>query len=394
MNPNNKNKKLIEALKEKNFSSNSQDNNSYNSNQRNNMLKNLVRIISITIVLAIILLILSFFVTGKKSYNEIESIMKKAAISYYEQNPTLLPKNTGATVEVSATKLSNLKYMRDVNKYIKKGSCTGKVVVENNDDNYIYIPYLDCGTAYKTTELFRKITTANNIVESGIGLYSIGSEYIYRGEVTNNYVSINNYLYRIVKVDENNEVVLIKEEEKKLSSIAWDNRYNIEKGRTTGINDFNVSRIKAELEAIYDDTSKNALFTDDDRQYLTYHNYCIDKVDITDEKSTSCNSSSLKLKVGLLTASEYINASIDENCTSFGSKSCQNYNYLVKKNIDWWLITANSENTYESYYVTGRGLIDVANCSSINRIRPVIYLNSKTMYKSGTGTASDPYLLM
>ena len=32
--------------------------------------------------------------------------------------------------------------MKDLEKYIKKASCNGKVVVENNDDNYIYIPYL------------------------------------------------------------------------------------------------------------------------------------------------------------------------------------------------------------------------------------------------------------
>ena len=104
--------------------------------------------------MAIVLILFIFSsMGGKKSYSDVEDIMIKAATKYYRANENLLPKTTGGVVEVSAKKLANLNYMNDVSRYIKKSSCSGKVVVENNDDNYIYVPYLDCGDTYKTTEL-------------------------------------------------------------------------------------------------------------------------------------------------------------------------------------------------------------------------------------------------
>ena len=360
--------------------------------KKKKMIKNLFRLIVLAVIIALIFFILSLFFMGKKSYNEVEILMKKAASTYYSEHSKKLPKTTGGTVEISAKNLSNLGYMKDIGKYIKKGTCSGKVVVENNDDTFVYTPYLDCGESYKTMELFREITKSAHLVTEGPGLYAQDNQYVFRGEVTTNYISLNNRLYRIVKVDANNEIELISQEEKEQTSVSWDNRYNSDIKSSYGINDFNISRLKNSLDRIYEQDGKRAFFTDKEREYIVYHNYCIDKTGPKDPISSDCLQSSVKMKVGLLTASEYMNASLDDECTYVTSRSCQNYNYLVKSNVDWWLITASGLSSYEAFSVSG-GTIGVSKCFMMKKLRPVIYLNSKTMYKSGTGTKDDPYLV-
>lgn len=389
-----KNTQLLEKLKEKKSTNTSYSNDSDSGNfKREKMMKNLFRLIVIAVVIAVLFFILSLFFMGKRSYAEIETLMKNAAKKYYSENSDKLPKTTGGTIEISAKNLSNLGYMKDLNKYVKKGTCSGKVVIENNDDIFVYTPYLDCGNSYKTVELFREITKGSNIVTEGVGLYAQNNQYVFRGEVQTNYVSLNNRLYRIVKVDANNEIELILQDAMEQMFVSWDDRYNSDVKNSFGINDFNISRLKNSLERIYDQTGKNALFTDKEKELLVYHNYCLDKTGPKDPISTDCLQSSVKMKVGLLTTSEYMNASLDEECNYVTSKSCQNYNYLVKSRLNWWLITASGLNSYEAFYVTSGGTIRATECFTINDIRPVIYLNSKAMYKSGTGTKEDPYLI-
>lgn len=126
------------------------------------------------------------------------------------------------------------------------------------------------------------------------------------------------------------------------------------------------------------------------------HSYCIGKRgedDSSVDGFTECSIESDKLKVGLLTASEFMIASLDSGCNKTTSVSCQNYNYLVNRDIDWWLITASNANSYSAYAASSGGYIDISRASGKKKIRPVIYLNSKTMYKSGDGTVDNPYLI-
>ena len=97
--------------------------------------------------------------------------------------------------------------------------------------------------------------------------------------------------------------------------------------------------------------------------------------------------------IGLLTVSDYINASTDANCKSTLSKSCQNYNYLKISNDIWWLATADSANTSDVYYVTDEGYILSSSASISLTIRPTIMLNNNVMIKGGKGTNSNPFVL-
>jgi hypothetical protein len=348
-------------------------------------------VLAIIAVLVVVLLLLLSSGSKVTNYSDIEDIMVKTAQNYYKTNNNLLPKTNGGSVEVSAQKLINANLMADFSKY-SKSSCRGKVVVYNNDDNYVYVPYLDCGEAYKTEELYRTLTKSDKIVTTGNGIYNYSGEYLFRGDNVDNYVSINDKLWRVVKVTNDNLVELIYANAATIS-YPFDDRYNVEKGYAIGNNDFKVSRINDTLKIISEDKVKNETFFDDTvKNHMVSHVYCLDRID-NNYRPSNCSSYSEPMKVGLITVSEYMNASLDTNCNVISSKSCQNYNYLVNKNYSFWTMNASNQNSYQVYYIEDNGTIYLSNAVSYKRIRPVIYLDSTTMYKSGSGTLEDPYII-
>ena len=55
------------------------------------------------------------------------------------------------------------------------------------------------------------IIANEKIVTSGYGLYAVNGNYVYRGELVNNYVKFGKTLWRIVKITSNNNIVLISD---------------------------------------------------------------------------------------------------------------------------------------------------------------------------------------
>lgn len=376
---------------------------SSSSDLKGKMRKMLMLVILITVLLIIVIWLLSLTSGRKQSYKDIESTMKKAAEKYYSNHKGELPTEDKATSEVSLQKLINGKYMKEVSSYKSgSGSCTGKVVVENNDDEYLYIAYLDCGEKYTTTELFREITKEENIVTEDSGLYYMNGEYVFRGENVNNFVKIDENLWRIVKVDKNNEVVLILNEPY-VNVKNWDNRYNTARKMSYGYNDYKKSRLREYNEAIYEaskkgDTSeyKNPLLSKNAVKYISGFDLCYGNRaanDSTNNNSVECKNVLENTKIGALTLSDFINASTDSECKTATSKSCQNYNYLITNKQTFWLITGNNANSYEVYRVNQYGKLETIQASSYSSIRPVIHLNSKTMFSSGNGEEINPYTI-
>lgn len=393
-------KNVLEEKEEiKNTESLSKNNTTTDIKQK--MRKLLLIVILGVVILIIILLLSSLIFPKKKGYSDIEKIMKEAAIKYYEKNKNLLPTKTQNIIEVNAQKLAKEGYMKELNKY-GDHSCSGKVVVYNNNGTFVYTPYLDCGDNYITIELFRKVSSKQNIVSNGNGLYYQNGEYIFKGDEVNNYVKINDNIWRIVKIDSNNEAVLIYENSIGIS-FPWDNRFNSQTNYKSGINDYNISRINTRLQEIFKSNEKSndyknnvGLFDKDSRNLVVNYKLCTGhraKTSTEKDNSIECTSS-INQKIGLLTLSDYANASLDKNCDVLTKKSCQNYNYLVNKNINgWWLLTASSEDTSSVYFVNRIGYVELTNASDYKSIRPVVHLNSKTMYKAGNGTKEKPYTL-
>lgn len=355
-------------------------------------------IVGIVVVLLLILFIASLGGKNKSktySYSEIEKIMEKAAKSYFKDHPDYLP-DESSIIEVDVDSLVNEGKMKDLSQYTKDDiSCTGNVQVQKEDDEYIYTPNLNCGDNYSTIPLYSKVLEKNDVVNSGYGLYHNNNGYVFRGENINNYVQLDNSLWRIVKITSNNNIVLINEEGAGYSN-PWDNRYNEERKYESGINNYASSRAKEFLEKIYknpDEDDKEDVLSKKDKTRLVEYNVCIGKRTLTSEgkdNSYECRETLKNQKMGLLTLSDFLYASVDPNCKSADTKSCKNYNYLVIKS-NWWLGTANSDDTSTVFKVGANGVITADNASNYALLRPVIYLNDTVMYKSGKGTLEKPY---
>ena len=350
------------------------------------------------LLLFIILFLVSTFSKKVYTYDGLESVLKSAAISYFQDHKDYLPKEDGDVVEVDSANLIAEGKMNDLSEYnTETGVCSSaSVQVEKTDDSYLYTPYINCGENYSTQELYKLVTS--KVVNEGYGVYQHNEEYAYRGENVNNFVQLGGNIWRIVKVTSNHNVVLISADALPYS-YPWDNRYNTNEKFESGINDFAASRIKDSLTSIYvkpNEKKSENILTDSDKSLLITTNLCIGKRAVTSEGKDNveeCGTTISNQRMGLLTLSDYMYASVDANCKTSENKSCKNYNYLVLKNSEWWLLTPDSGNTSNVFVVRAGGNIIVDTASSYCGIRPVITLNSKVMYKSGKGTYDDPYLV-
>lgn len=350
------------------------------------------------ILLMLILYLVSIFFHRSYSYDDIELVLKDAAVAYFKDYADYLPVVDGDVVEVDSSNLVAAGKMKDLSEYTKEGIlCTGTVQVEKSGSDYLYSPYLNCGDDYTTIELAKKIINEDgNVVTSGYGLYSMNGSYIYRGEDVNNYVQLGKYAWRIVKITSDENVVLIHDKGGLYNPQPWDDRYNESASYASGFNNYGSSRIKEYLEKIYKNpVDDEVLLEKEDLSKLVSFNLCIGKRSPISEGNSNqeeCAEVLPDQRYGLLTVSDYMAASVDASCKNATSKSCVNYNYLSKVK-NWWLATGNKDDNISAFKVNTDGVIVSDTAANYGNVRPIIYLNKKVLYKSGTGTLDDPYIV-
>lgn len=360
------------------------------SNINKKLFKCVIMVVGAFFVILIVMGIIKLVIGNKLSYQKIEDKMQKAAIQYLKDNHVDVSLPTeNEIIKISVDDLIANKNIKNLDKYVKDKnvSCTGNVVVRKQDDDYLYIPYLDCGEAYKTITLKDYIMENVGTVDHGDGLYYLNNEYIYRGEYINNYVKFAGQNWRIIKIDADGNIKLLQETTKVRNN--WDNRYNVDSKSSVGINNYELSRVNKRLEEIYDE-----IFSDDDKKYIATKALCVGKRyigDTTKDGVTECAEVLKNQKIGLIQINEYLMASLDENCNKIRDGACQNYNYLAKYKDEWWTITPNASNTNGVYAIVG-GNTNTDNASASKVIMASIYLNSDVIYVSGDGTVDNPYI--
>lgn len=354
------------------------------------------------ILIGIFVAFILFFVIYKAifgsvlSYDKIENIMVRSAKQYVNNHPEKVEGSIYGTVEIKVSDLIAEGYMKDMSKYTKKDvMCSGSVLVFKNLDDYSYSPKLDCGEAYKYKNLTDEITKEENIVTSDNGLYKVESRepyYIFRGENVDNYLKINNTLYRIMKIDENGNIRLFSDDVE--NSFPWDNRYNVEKGYDAGINEFEstqASRIKDKILSVYNDEEK---FSKDVKSLIIPQEFCIGKRNVRDVDNTGtieCSKKSELMGIGTIALYEYFQASLDPNCFSPLTASCKNYNYLSDYSKSYWTLTADIESTEYVYKISAYPYESKA--LTYAYLHLVLTINGNVNYIGGTGTLNDPYIV-
>jgi len=328
-------------------------------------------IVFIVIIISFISIIV-FLINKKLSYEQLENKMKQVAINYFEKNKKDLPPK-GSSIIVPYDYLVEVAELKKSKEYLNE-SCTGRVVIKNNDNKYFYTPYLDCGKNYKTMEFYNKILADNQIVTEGSGLYIQSDFKVFRGNNINNFVKIGNKLWRIVKIDSDNSIKLV------IYSGKYSTTYN---------------KFEQTLDSLYND---KYFINKDIKEKLVSKPLCIGsrkEENNINNGSVECNKVTKNKYIGILSLYEYINSSMDIKCESAKTNECKNDNYLYEtdENISWWLSTPTNEESNQNYYILSDGKIGFANNKVNLYVRPTIYLDSNVIYKSGSGTLTDPYII-
>ena len=194
-----------------------------------------------------------------------------------------------------------------------------------------------------------------------------------------------------MSIDKDGILKLVKEQPEGTNRI-WDNKYNIETNRSSGINIYKDSMIKEYLLNDYLNTKKISTKA---KKQIVAHDACVGKRNSNNfaiDSSLDCSEKLEKQLVSLISISDYAKASLDQNCTNLRSFSCNNYNYLYGVVSSTWTLNSTLDNSYESLYLAD-GLMETQNANTYSEYNLVIYISGDVLYTTGNGTSNNPYVI-
>lgn len=214
----------------------------------------------------------------------------------------------------------------------------------------IYNPKSENGEKISTLSASIKDKT----VTKGPGLYLENNNYVYKGEVNNNYINIDGYTFRILKVTSDGKIDLVLDSP--INNLMWNKT----------ITDYTKSDIHTYINEVFIKTL--------DTKSLLKTTICLDEV--SDIKNITCKNKDSESYVRLLSVTDYL-GSITDKTTFINEKDSI---WLSDKNKDEvWYIDGSEISTYspdETYLV-----------------KPVITISDKTAVLSGDGTINKPYII-
>lgn len=352
-------------------------------------------IILLPIVIIIVLAIIQGCSNSKISHEKYEEKMISAAEKYIKDKDKE-PKEEGKVVTVKLSKLIDDEYIKSTEELLDDDSCEGSVTarkngstIEENKGGFInYTVNLKCKN-YKTNSLNNSLI--EDVVTEGSGLYKEGNKYIFKGDEPNNYITFFDTLYRIVSIDENGIVKLVKSDSESIERY-WDIKYNVDTESASGKNIYKDSDMIKYLMEIYNDPKK---VSKEAKKHIVSKDVCVGSRDINNlskNDTSECSSLLEDQVISLLNIGDYASASLDSDCLDITSKSCRNYNYMKNLFLDSWTVTAVSNNTYEVYYIYN-GVVKYQSASKYSSYNIVIYIDSNEIIESGDGSEKTPYVV-
>lgn len=351
-------------------------------------------LLGLPILLIIFLAIIQGCSNGTISHEKYENKMVQAFERYLEKEEKI-PQNEGEFVEIKLDKLVELEYIKSPEELLDDTSCKGSVSVRRNGASLLsnggylnYIVNLECDK-YKTVKLVDKLK--EGIVTEKSGLYVVNDGYIYKGDKVNNYIMFDRTLYRIIGVEKDGMVKLIKVNYENIEK-TWDNKYNVETRAYSGKNIVEDSQMVETLKADYLNSNK---FEEEGHRNIVAYNACIGKRSSTDysiDRAKDCSDILENQLLTLINVSDYALASLDPDCKDLNSPSCVNYNYLNEVIGASWTLNTSSDNTYEVIYIAN-AMMYTESANTINRYNVVAYIDGNELYVDGNGTIDNPYII-
>ena len=158
------------------------------------------------------------------------------------------------------------------------------------------------------------------------------------------------------------------------------------------------SRLKDSLEYLYyndSDESGEIFYSDKERKYFIYHDFCIGKRSNNDLDLYSNADCSVvyNTRMGLIELGEYFQASIDPNCNRAGKYDCNNYNYLYGYDYNTFVTSVANKDDSHTFYLISDGNTSLEEAYKSNILYPVVYISKENIYVSGDGTKDNPYVI-
>ena len=217
----------------------------------------------------------------------------------------------------------------------------------------IYNPKVD--TTSGEVLLARNIIGNSEMVYEGAGLYSSSGNYLYKGDVKNNYIKYNNMLWRIVKINMDNTIDIILDDY--ISILPWNNE----------VSKFAESKMYNYLN--------NDFLNNLNKDMLVKSNFCEDRID--DLSSITCNSQNSDSYVKLMDVTAFLNSVKDKKT------------YLAKDNEIFWL----SDYSEDDAWHTNGSNVSKSVPNTFYEIRPMVKLKNTVTFTEGEGTIDKPYMV-
>lgn len=369
----------------------------------NDIDKNITKYLLITLATLIIVMIMYpvYKITTKEknkdSFEDTINNIIATAKEYYTNNTIFKDDYVVFTIKDGKIIEDGLNYFGQLPKY---GSIlinsSGDIQIIANDDNW-------CATKRYTDNSFNIEEYSNNcgvikstklgninvaLSNTSDGLYQEGQTFYYRGSNPNNYIELNNILFRILSIDENGNLKVVSNDV--LFSRTWNlksltnNNYDI-------LDEDNVAYYLNYLYISNEAFNKLRQNTDvfeyswDDFQFEYKHDMKYESFD--NEK----NRKNIMAVVGLISVPEYARASLNDDCSIniLRNESCGKNNYL---SIDekFFTMSTSSDSVWS---VSNDGKLFETSLNISQGVRPVIVI-SKTIKLKGKGTIDNPYKII
>ena len=220
------------------------------------------------------------------------------------------------------------------------------------------------------------------------GLYQDEYEsgrYFYKGANPNNYITFNNETWRILSVEADGRIKIVRNE------VLSNRSFDLENSNVWETSDMKTYLNGEYLESITANKDKIVPSTWSIGG-LTYDNYDLAS-QIADENGTQSQTAS----VGLITVSEYLRA--NTNTELCGDLSLNNSNYSTCKTTNWlfkgtryWAISPDASDSRYVFYVYSGGDLSSDLAGNADAVLPAITLSSDISL-SGSGEALDPFVI-
>ncbi len=345
----------------------------------------LIELLTIIILLAVIATLSFKIVTTsineakERSYNTLIARFKVATKKYLlEQDVD--PEMTNQLC-ISLKELQNKGYLET--KPIKNPKTGEKFNLDNvgmsakfNDSTKQYDLQLyvggNCTQVTNQTTLYSKILDTQTIApSSGDGLYETNDSYVFKGSNPNNYIWLNETnssektRYRIVSLNKDDKLIKIVDTTGDNTSVA---------NLTAAVD----TTFKSKYNSFMDKIAENAKWNSGNITDLSSYKSVLSQEKMSNSYQT----------ISLLTLSDYIGASLNSKC--YKSNNCNSY---LKLSNSYWLVTSSGSG-YHWYVNSSTGAVQSVNFNNYTyRKNPAFYLNEHVQFKSGDGSATNPYTL-